>query len=386
LLALDPPEKKIKVKVLITGGAGFIGRAVAFRLLADGCDVTILDNLSPQIHGENAELDSGLSQHVRLVRGDVRDESAWKKALTDQEVVVHLAAETGTGQSMYRVRHYTDVNIGGTSTLMELLLTGKYGIRSIVVASSRAVYGEGAYRCSNHSIVYPSARSQSDMKSGQFEPKCPECGQVVAMVPTSENAPFHPASMYGLTKQVQEQLVLMYAAQLDINCFALRYQNVYGPGQSLKNPYTGILAIFSNQARMNGPIYIFEDGKESRDLVYIDDVVEATARCIKASAHSPVALNVGTGVAISISRVVETIMQYFGSNSEVFVNGAFRHGDIRHNCADVSKLRRVLGFCPSRKFEKGIQNFLAWTDTQRSQQQSYEQSLDEMRQRGLMHG
>ena len=373
-------------RVLITGGAGFIGSRVARRLLQLGYEVSILDNFSPQIHGDKAELAADLRTSVQLFRGDVRDASLSARALQEQHVLVHLAAETGTGQSMYQVRHYTDVNIGATSNLMELLLTGKYPVRSMVVASSRSIYGEGAAQCPEHGVVYPEARSKAAMQAGDFEPQCPACGRRTTMVPTTEQAPFRPSSLYGLSKQVQEQMVLMYAATLGINGFALRYQNVYGPGQSLKNPYTGILAIFSNQARANEPIYIFEDGQESRDFVYVDDVVEATVRSVEASPQRPVALNVGTGVPITVAEVVSHILAYFSSNSEVTITGAFREGDIRHNCADVEKLRATLDFVPSWRFEDGLREFLAWAGGQRLEERNYEQSLMEMREKGLIHG
>lgn len=376
----------MRARVLVTGGAGFIGSRLTRRLLREGYEVTILDNLSRQIHGDRAEPDSDLLTDARFVRGDVRDEDAWKGALHGAEVVIHLAAETGTGQSMYQTRHYSDVNVGGTATLVELLLSGKYPVRNLIVASSRAVYGEGSYRCDEHGLVYPQARKISDMKSGQFEPKCPVCNLSGCTLPTAEDAPFRPISFYALSKQVQEQLTLMYAETLGINAFALRYQNVYGPGQSLKNPYTGILAIFSNQARLNQPIYVFEDGNESRDFVYIDDVVEATMRCVLAPRQSPIAVNVGTGRGISVSAVVDHIARYFKSSSDVRVNGAFRVGDIRHNSADVARLRATLGFVPATTFEEGIGQFLAWAESQAAEGQLYENSLGEIRHLGLMHG
>ena len=376
----------MKERVLITGGAGFIGSRLARSLLSRHYEVSILDNFSPQIHGAQGELPLDLAGSVQLFRSDIRDKGLCERALDLQNVVVHLAAETGTGQSMYRVRHYSDVNIGGTANLMELLLTGRYPVRSMVVASSRAVYGEGAARCPEHGSVFPLARTRSAMEAGDFEPKCPQCDRSTSIIPTPEDAPFRPSSFYGLTKQVQEQTVLMYAAALGINGFALRYQNVYGPGQSLKNPYTGILAIFSSQARANEPIYIFEDGHESRDFVYIDDVVEATVRCIEAPALEPRALNVGTGRAVSVCDVVRQITDYFSSNSAVSVTGAFREGDIRHNCADVDMLRTTLGFVPQRQFEEGVQEFLAWVDGQHLEEREYERSLAEMRAKGLMHG
>ena len=375
----------MKSKVLITGGAGFIGSRLSRKLLAAGHEVSVLDSFSPQIHGDNQELSEDLRGHVQLFRGDIRDAELCERALAGHEVLVHLAAETGTGQSMYQVRHYSDVNIGGTAILMELILGGKSSVQNMVVASSRAIYGEGAATCATHGLVYPLARVTTDMKDGKFEPRCPVCGNFTMMAKTSEAASFHPSSMYGLTKQVQEQMVLLYASTLGINGFALRYQNVYGPGQSLKNPYTGILAIFSNQARANQPIYIFEDGEESRDFVYIDDVVEATYRCVVAETQAPVALNVGTGVSVTVNDVVKAIVGHFGSSSKVAVNGAFREGDIRHACADVTLLQKTLAFTPTRPFTEGIREFLAWASDEPLVASSYEKSLAELQSRGLMH-
>jgi dTDP-L-rhamnose 4-epimerase len=206
------------------------------------------------------------------------------------------------------------------------------------------------------------------------------------MRPTPEVAPFHPSSLYGLTKQVQEQMVLMYAGALGINGFALRYQNVYGPGQSLKNPYTGILAVFSNQARANQPIYIFEDGKESRDFVYVDDVVDATCRCIAAPAQVPVALNVGSGVPVSVNEVVRGITNFYESFSTVTINGAFREGDIRHNVADLTLVRTTLGYEPSWMFDAGLKQFLHWAGESEPISCAYEESLREMREKGLYYG
>jgi dTDP-L-rhamnose 4-epimerase len=292
----------LKERVLVTGGAGFIGVHLARKLLQAGHEVSILDNFNHQVHGDSDSLPSDLAGSVQLFAGDVRDESVCRNSLHRQTVVVHLAAETGTGQSMYRVRHYTDVNIGGTSTVAELL-RGKYPVQAFIVASSRAIYGEGAAQCKNHGVVFPKPRSKKNMEAGEFDPKCPICADATTLVPTSEDAPLYPCSVYGVTKQVQEQLALMYAAVLGINGFALRYQNVYGPGQSLKNPYCGILTVFSSQARTNRPIYVFEDGQESRDFVHVEDVAEATLRCVDSGPQAPLALNVGTGTAITVAEV-----------------------------------------------------------------------------------
>jgi len=372
--------------VLITGGAGFIGQRVSRALLRQGTKVRILDNFSPQIHATEV-LPDDLAGHVAVIKADVRDRDALKRALQGVDTVVHLAAETGTGQSMYEIERYFSVNVQGTATLLDLLQNDDCGksLRSIVVASSRAVYGEGAYQCAAHGIVFPAQRTRERMSGGAFEPVCPICGSPLGLLPTPESAPFMPMSMYGLTKQVQEQAVLLFARTRGINGFGLRYQNVYGPGQSLKNPYTGILAVFSNLARQNQGIEIYEDGLESRDFVYIDDVVEATIRSINYSDQFVGALNVGSGQATSVMTVAQEIKAYFDSSSTIKVTGAFRMGDIRHNIADVSKLEQVLGFVPGVPFKQGLANFLGWAAEQAPEDKAaYLRSVNELAARGLM--
>lgn len=346
----------------------------------------MLDNFSPQIHGGNTGLPADLRNDVRLARGDVRDADVWASAVPGHQAIVNLAAETGTGQSMYEVARYEQVNLAGTALLYDLLARSPHHqVERVVVASSRAIYGEGAYRCWEHGLVYPVSRPSHEKKNGSYDPVCPLCGEGCDSVPTPEDAPFQPSSFYGLTKQVQEQVTLLFARTMRIPSIALRYQNVYGPGQSLKNPYTGILAIFSNQARSDEPIYIFEDGKESRDFVFIDDVVEATCRSIEFPFDGAVALNVGTGIPVTVSEVVDRIVSFFKSNSKVSMPGSFREGDIRHGCADTTRLQQVLGFVPRCEFGSGIDRFLTWVTTQDLHQRTYERSLVEMKERGLLH-
>jgi dTDP-L-rhamnose 4-epimerase len=377
----------ILMKVLITGGAGFIGTNVARRLLNEKYEVTILDNFSKQIHGDNKSLVSDLEGKVRLIIGDVCDKAVFRRALKDQDVVVHLAAETGTGQSMYEVERYEEVNIKGTAILMDFLVNDKNSkVKKIVVASSRAIYGEGKYSCAEHGIIYPENRQAKDMEAGRFEPLCPICGTDCQVLPTDEMSRINPSSFYGLTKEMQEQTVLLFAKTLGISAFALRFQNVYGPGQSLKNPYTGILAIFSNLARANEPIYVFEDGQESRDFVYIADVVDAVWRCVSPGIQGVEALNVGSGQPTTVLEVVQETIKFFDSSSTASVTGAFRHGDIRHNIGDLTKVRKVIGFEPQWTFAQGIHEFLSWANSQSVVAGEYEKSLKEMRDRGLMHG
>lgn len=375
------------MNVLITGGAGFIGTRLARVLLQQGDSVTLLDNFSPQIHGSIIQLPADLQSSVRLIRGDVRYENVWASALPGHQVVVHLAAETGTGQSMYEVAKYEQVNLAGTSLLYDRLAKHPgHGVERIVVASSRAIYGEGAYACSSHGTVFPQPRSSADKKAGLFDPLCPACALPCASVPTPETAPFQPSSFYGLTKQVQEQMTLLFGQVLGIPSVAMRYQNVYGPGQSLKNPYTGILAIFSNLARVGADINIFEDGEESRDFVYIDDVVRATVAAIKIPDTTSFAVNVGSNERTTVMQVARAVNRYFGEKSKIHISGAFREGDIRHGVADLARAEAMLGYQPSVKFQQGLENFLAWAEQSEPEIKGYERSLDEMRQRGLLHG
>lgn len=373
--------------ILITGGAGFIGQHLTRKLLAAGHTVRVLDSFHPQIHGNYGELASDIQSQVDLIRADIRDRAALVQALSNVDTVVHLAAETGTGQSMYEIERYFSVNVQGTATLLDVLQNEPSAkqVTSVVVASSRAIYGEGAYRCQTHGIVYPHQRERSEMESGSFEPNCPQCGQAAQLIATDESAPFKPMSVYGLTKQIQEQAVLLFAKTKGVNGFALRYQNVYGPGQSLKNPYTGILAVFSNLARAQLPIEIYEDGNESRDFVYIDDVIEATYRCIDFKDSFIGALNVGSGVATTVQEVANEVKRYFKSSSQTTVTGAFRIGDIRHNIADLSQLKAVLSFQPSVTFQLGLANFLNWAEKQTMDSQlSYSTSVQELDAKGLM--
>jgi dTDP-L-rhamnose 4-epimerase len=375
------------MNLLITGGAGFIGLHLVRRLLHEGCTVAILDNFTPQVHGANQDLPRDLADHVELYRSDVRDRDAVSRALEGRDAVVHLAAETGTGQSMYEISRYQDVNIGGTAAILEAKVSRRLPhLRKIVLASSRAVYGEGKYRCLKHGIVYPAGRTLEHLKAGRYEPLCPTCQIECSPEATSEDSPTLPLSFYGLTKRVQEEMVVMFAQACRFSCYVLRYQNVYGPGQSLRNPYTGILAIVSNLARSGAPIQVFEDGQESRDFLFVEDAVEATWNCIAAESNSIERFNVGTGQRTTVLEVANEIVQYFGNRAHISVTGAFRQGDVRHNFADLAKIGRAIGFAPRFVLRDGLKRFLDWTVDQQGLSTGYEASLREMSARGLLNG
>ena len=277
------------------------------------------------------------------------------------------------------------VNMQGTAILLDCIVNNKPSrLTKLIVASSRAVYGEGESECRVHGRVLPATRTAADMSNGRFEPRCPVCREEVSPVATTEAVPFAPSSFYGLTKQVQEQMVLMFGSSLGLDGFALRYQNVYGPGQSLTNPYTGILAIFSNLVRQGKGLNIFEDGQESRDFVYIDDVVAATAACASPDVHGVVALNVGSGIRTSVLDVANAIVSHFKADVPVKVTGDFRLGDIRHNYADISRIAKLVGYAPQWSFERGLTVFLQWAEAHTPSDSGFDRSLAELKERGLM--
>ncbi|HEY8928032.1 MAG TPA: SDR family NAD(P)-dependent oxidoreductase [Mucilaginibacter sp.] len=374
-------------EILITGGAGFIGTNVARSLIKAGHNITILDNFNPQIHGISKQLPPDIEGRVRLIVADVADKGAFYEALKGKDAVIHYAAETGTGQSMYDISRYTQVNIQATATLCDYIVNEEHHIKTIIVASSRSIYGEGKYHSETHGDIYPAARTCESVKE-TFEAINPLTQKAdLTVVATDEESKIHPSSYYGITKQVQEQMVIMAARLKKINGFALRYQNVYGPGQSLKNPYTGILSIFLRLALQNEKINVFEDGLESRDFVYIDDVVYATVSCLDDDLSGQHILNVGSGVATTVLDVAQEIVSYVKSSSEIVISGTFREGDIRHNFADLRLVKQTLGFNPRWSFKDGLHKFIDWALEQNDIPQNtddYKTSLTELKERGLL--
>ncbi len=376
------------MNVLIIGGAGFIGSRTAFRLLADGHSPVVFDSFDPQIHG-----DSGLGHVAELrkclpvIEGDTRDGAALEKCLGDAEAVFYFPACTGTGQSMYRAGNYCDVNVHGAGVFADALQKFRSRISRVIVSSSRAVYGEGAAKCDNHGRVFPRNRRAADMEAGQFESTCPHCGKPVSALPSREDDAFGPVSIYGITKLAQEMVVANTAAGAGIPSVIFRYQNVYGPGQSLANPYTGILSIFTQLLLGGQAINVFEDGFATRDFVFVDDVVEYNCRALTAPVSGSAVLNVGMGVRKTIFDLVRALGEALGVETRHFVSGDFRLGDIRHAVADTETLFGILGPMEFTSLEDGVRAFTAWVTSQELSGQanaSFQNSLAEMRGAGLL--
>lgn len=376
-----------KETILITGGAGFIGLAVA-RLAAErGYPILLFDNLSPQIHGAVPDL-SGLQGlrncRVEMFRGDVLNPAHWAVVLEHAGTVIHLAAETGTAQSMYEISRYTETNVGGTAVLLNHLANRKHGVRKLILASSRSVYGEGAYRCSHCGLVYPPARSEAMFRASQWQPACPGCRGRIEAAPTAEHAQTSPASIYAATKLAQEGLVRVASKALGIPAVIFRFQNVYGEGQSLKNPYTGILSIFSNQLRAGKAVQLYEDGQESRDFVHVSDVARAVLAGVASARAEGETLNVGSGKATTVEQVARLLRQHFGAAAQPVTSGQYRVGDVRHGYADLTAIRSCLQFEPEVPLERGLTRFVEWVKTRPLEPDRLEAASAELAARGLM--
>ena len=369
--------------VLITGGAGFIGSRLARRLCEQGQEVRILDSLLPQVHGPGSEMPDWMARDCDVRVADISDRAAVRSALEGVGAVVHLAAETGPAQSMYEIERYTQANTQGTAILLQEMLTRREQIRRLVVASSRAVYGEGKYRCAAHGVVYPEPRPDERLRVGRWEPVCPVCGEDVEAVPTDEDSLPKPTSIYAVTKLAQEQMCLVWGRAYGIPTRALRYQNVYGPGQSLTNPYIGVLAIFAARIKSGSPLQIYEDGRESRDFVHVDDVVRATALALSVGGVGAAVYNVGSGRPASLQEVAVTLAEEMGRQVPIGVTGRYRVGDIRHCHADLRRVGAGLGYAPQVSLRAGLRELAEWTWAEDSFSDELDQATHELTEAGL---
>ncbi len=370
------------MKIVITGGLGFIGLRLARRLVAEGHEPLLIDSLTQQIHGALPQVD--VPAGVTVERVDVRGIGQRSELIEGCDAVFHLAAETGTGQSMYQVQRYVSVNDLGTAALLEAISACKRRPRRIVLASSRSVYGEGAYIHPNRpgELVYPRARNARSMRDGEWN-HIDKDGLAFVSTNTPETAPVIPSSVYAATKAAQELLITASAAALGFTSIVLRFQNVYGEGQSLRNPYTGIISIFFNRARQGLEIPVYEDGLESRDFVHVDDVVDALVRALSADVECGSVINVGSGQPTSVRTLADTLLSIAGISVPVRITGQFRVGDIRHCYADITRMRDLLGLNPRITLRQGLERFVDWAKKQPTYEDHSERAAQELRAKGL---
>ncbi len=367
-------------KVLITGGAGFIGSHVADELLARDYQVRVLDNLSEQVHGACCQRPDYLAEDVELIRGDVRDSEKLRRALRGVDAVFHFAALVGVGQSMYQVADYTQVNNGGTANLLQILTENPVG--RLIVASSMSLYGEGLYRAANGALVPGSERSLAQLQSRDWELRDAR-GEILIPVPTPETKAPALASVYALSKFDQEQLCLMLGRTYRIPTVALRFFNVYGPRQALSNPYTGVLAIFAARLLNGNPPLIFEDGLQQRDFVSVYDVARACRLALESEVAAGKILNIGSGTHYTIKTLAARLAEAMGRDRFTpEITGKYRAGDIRHCFADIALARESLGYEPQTTLEQGMAGLVEWLEGQVAMDRVEEASA-ELSARGL---
>ena len=370
--------------VLVTGGAGYIGSHLVDALVTRGYRVTILDSLEPQVH-RSGTWPSYANPGARYVRGDVRDRGVFEPLVLEAEAVVHFAAAVSVGQSMYQVDRYVDVNTRGTALLLDILVNSTHRVEKVIVASSIGVYGEGAYACREHGPVAPGIRPESQLVARDWEQRCPRCGARVRSMPTPEDKALYRDNVYSMTKYHQEEMVLLIGKTYGIPSVAPRFFNVYGPRQSLSNPYAGVAAIWLSRLLNGKPPVVFEDGGQLRDFVSIHDVVDCLAQMLETSGADGLPVNVGSGEVVSILEIAELLNRLLGTSIEPEVTHTGRTFDIRHNTADISRARETLGYAPRVSLEQGFGELIEWAKaTPDVAVDFFDRALDELSQKGLL--
>lgn len=367
------------MRILVTGGCGFIGSHLVDALVKTH-SVKVLDSLEYQVH--EGKLPDYLNSEAKYIFGDMRDKDTLERAIEDVDVIFHEASAVGVGQSMYQIKKYVDINTLGTANLLDILVNKEHNVKKLIVAASMSSYGEGSYECEDCGAVDPPLRSLEQMQQGTWELNCPKCGKTVKPMPTSENKIQNCNSIYALTKKDQEDMVLMIARAYGLPAAALRYFNVYGPRQSLSNPYTGVAAIFMSRIKNNNPPIVYEDGLQTRDFVSVHDIVQANILAMEKSRADYEVFNVGTGVPLTIKSIAETIVKTYGSDIEPGITNKFRKGDVRHCYADISKIKK-LGYKQSVTFEEGMKELIEWSSKQTAVDK-FDIANKELKERGLV--
>ena len=350
------------MKILVTGGAGFIGSFLVDKLIKEGHQVRIYDNLEPQVHPGGKAPDY-LNPEAEFVQGDVLDYEAFARAVEGMEIICHEAAMVGVGQSMYQISRYMEANTLGTANLLDILVNRKNKVKKLIVASSMSTYGEGAYNCPECGRVAPPLRTNEQMAAGDFEIHCPECGKIAQAIPTPESKIQEINSYYALAKKDQEDMVMLFGRTYGLPVVALRRFNVFGPRQSLSNPYTGVAAIFLSRLKNGHRPVVFEDGLQSRDLISVHDIVQANLLVMNDGRADQQIFNVGAGRQVTVLDIARTLDTLLGTGIEPEIVGKFRRGDVRHCFADITRIKTELGFTPRVSLEEGMKELIEWGRT-----------------------
>jgi dTDP-L-rhamnose 4-epimerase len=357
----DPALKKI----LVTGGAGFIGSHTIDLLIENGYETTIVDNLEPQVHGKKQIKPDYINKEATFIQNNIQEKKFLTKIISEVDAIIHLAALVGVGQSMYQIDRYIDANTKATATLLDILVKKEHNIKKLIVASSMSIYGEGKYYCEQCTTeVYPELRTPQQMKNQQWDQLCPNCNSILKPLPTDEAKPLIPTSIYAQSKHHQEEMSLLIGKTYGIPTVALRYFNVYGSRQSLSNPYTGACAIFTSRILNNKPPYIFEDGNQKRDFINVKDIAKANLLALENNRADYNAINIGTGNAISIKELAETLIKLYNKpNLKPYISYEYRKGDIRHCYANITKAQKLLNFKPTTTLQEGLTELAGWAKT-----------------------
>ncbi len=373
-------------KVLVTGGAGFIGSHTVDLLIKHGYQAIILDNLEPQVHGKQKTKPEYINKDATFIQHDIQDHNFLSKIISEVDAIVHLAALVGVGQSMYQIERYVNANTKATATLLDILAKQEHNIKRLIVASSMSVYGEGKYQCAKcQTEAYPKLRTERQLKKHEWNQTCPNCGSTLEPLPTDENKPLMPTSIYAQSKRHQEEMCLLTGKTYGIPTVALRYFNVYGSRQSLSNPYTGACAIFTSRILNNKPPYIFEDGNQTRDFIHVKDIAQANLIALEHNNANYQAINIATGTPITITQLAETLTKLYNKpNLKPYISNEYRKGDIRHCYADTKKIRKLLEFKPTIGLHEGLTELAEWAKTHDwGAIDLFEKALEELKEKHL---
>ncbi|MFX0012670.1 MAG: NAD-dependent epimerase/dehydratase family protein [Candidatus Hermodarchaeota archaeon] len=372
-------------KILITGGAGFIGSHLVDNLFEDNNHkVTIYDNLSEQVHRSRETSPDYLNDKAEFIKGSIADYNKIEEVIKDHEIIFHLAARVGVGQSMYQISNYMDNNVLGLANVLNILVNSNHNVEKVIIASSNTVYGEGKTSCGNCGIVFPEFRDKAQLDKKQWDLKCPTCGNQMKSLLTDELTPLNPNSIYALSKKVQEDMSIMVSQTYGLKLIILRFFLVYGPRQALSNPYTGVCSIFGSRLLRGKPPIIFEDGMQTRDFVYVDDVCRALILAMNNRNNTNEIFNVGTGIPIKIKDVAEIIIEKLNPKLKPIYSQQYRVGDIRHCVADISKIKSKLGFEPKFSFKMGIEKLVNWIKAQDGVIDKTGEAISELEEKGLL--